>query len=159
MGAAVGLKVESLNVYDADFGYLGRQQVYLGADEVWDLECLFAGEDADVNVAPGGDFGVDQLFDALGEVGGHAFELKVHAGAEGVHVAAGYLGAVVAPDDSTEDVEGGMGPHQLIAAVPVYGAAQAGAGFRSGVAVEFVDVLAGVPADALDGVCGSVFVS
>ncbi len=49
----------------------------------------------------------------------HRLELEVHPPGERLHVAAGDRCAVIAPDDAAQDVERGVGAHQLVAPVPV----------------------------------------
>src|SRR4029077_9668628 len=53
------------------------------------------------------------------EVAAHSLELEVHPPAAGLHVAAGDERAVVAPDDTAQGVQRGVGPHQRVATSPV----------------------------------------
>ena len=48
-------------------------------------------------------------------------ELEVHPPGAGLHVAAGHLRAVVAPDDAAQRVQGGVGAHQRVAGAPTRG--------------------------------------
>ena len=67
----------------------------------------------------GRQLGVDRRLDGVDEVARHPLELEVHATRAGLHVAAGDLRAVVAPDDAAQGVERGVGPHQREPACPV----------------------------------------
>ena len=119
MGAAVGLQVEPDDL-DRPHGLdPGWQQVDLGPDQVGDCERLLAGKDVDSNVALGRQLGVHLLLDLVDELAAHPLEFEVHPAAAGLHVPAGDLRAVVAPDDAAQGVQGGVGPHQQEATRPI----------------------------------------
>src|SRR5690606_6303767 len=130
MRAAVRLEVQPFDLDDTDFFDALGQQVDLGADQVGDLEGLLAGEEFHPHRARVGDLGVDLLLDLLHQLLPHRLKLKVHAPAERFHVAAGDRCAVVPPDDTAQDVHGGMRAHQLVAAIPVEHAAHRRADLR-----------------------------
>ena len=95
-------------------------------------ERLLAGEKPNADGPGVVDLSVGEPLDLFNEVDAHLLEFEVHACGEGSHVAAGYVRAEVAPDDAAEDVEGGVGPHELVAVVPVDLAAHVAARLRSG---------------------------
>ena len=66
VGSAVGLEVQSRDVHGAYLFDLRRQEVDLGADEVWNRERFFGGQVADLDVAGGLDLFVDKPFDLVG---------------------------------------------------------------------------------------------
>ena len=63
--------------------------------------------------------GIQAFLDVPTELGGDAFEFEIHPGAPGFHVAPGDLGIELPPHHGREHVEGGVGAHQQMAAVPV----------------------------------------
>src|SRR6185369_11276785 len=117
--AAIGLEVEANDLDGPDLGDARREQVDLGPDQVRYREGLVARQDPDPDVAPGGQLRVDLRLDLADELTGHPLELEVHPPRAGLHVAAGDLGAVVAPDDPAQDVERGVGAHQQVPPQPV----------------------------------------
>ena len=64
------------------------------------------------------------------ELHGDPVEFEVHPGDPRFHVAAGHLGAEVAPDHRRQHVQGGVGAHQQVATVPVDGRRHLGPGRR-----------------------------
>ena len=135
VSAAVGLQVQAPDVNGAHFGDGGGEQVDFGADQVGVGIGVGAGHKVDGDVARLRHLGIDAGFYFAGEFGGHIFQLKVHAGGAGTHIAPGDQGAVVAPDDAAEDVQSGVGAHQQVAPLPVDDAVEGGAdgrGFGAG---------------------------
>ena len=78
-----------------------------------------------------------QLLHPGAEALGGGVELEVHAGAQGLHVAAGHRHPPLVPDDTAQDVEGGVGAHEPVAPVPVDLGRHLGAR-RGHVAVSFI---------------------
>ena len=95
------------------------EQVDLGPDQVRDGERLGPWQDRHPDVARGRQLGVDRRLDGVDEVARHPLELEVHATRSRLHVAAGHLRAVVAPDHAAQGVERGVGAHQRMPARPV----------------------------------------
>ncbi len=62
---------------------------------------------------------VEDAFHFLPELHRDALELEVHAGLAGSHVPAGDLRAVIPIDHAGQSVEGGVGPHRLVATIPI----------------------------------------
>src|SRR6056297_3409997 len=54
------------------------------------------------------------------QIGGKVLKFEVHSPLQGVHVAAGYLGTVIAPHHSAKHMHRRVGSHQLVASLPVY---------------------------------------
>ncbi len=119
VGATVGLHVQALDLHDAHLPDALRQQVDFGANKIGYLESLLARQTVDFHRPGSGHFGVDLLLHLLGEVNAHVFQLEVHAGRQRLHVAARHQCSVVAPDDTAEDVQRGVGAHQLVAVLPI----------------------------------------
>ena len=154
MSAAIGLQVKPDYVDGANLFDGGREQVDFGADEVRNLKSFVSGQCLDVDAAGGMDLFVDEFFHLFGEVDRHMLKFEVHAGAAGLHTAAGNLCAVVAPDHTTEDVQCGVGTHEQVSAFPMectlYGSADCG--HFVGCAVNFVEQLAVLPRQLFHGV-------
>ena len=151
MGAAVSLDVQPGDVDGADFLNVGRQQVDFGANQVGNLLGLFPAQVADLNGAGGGHFGVGPFRDFLSEGGAHLFQLKIHPGRAGAHIAAGNLGSIIPPDHAAKDVQGGMGSHQPIAMFPIDAAGDRRAAGRQ-IAVDAVDNFTLDPAHPGNGI-------
>src|SRR5262245_25138209 len=152
VGPAVGLEVEPDDLDRPDLLDPGREQVDLRADEVRDRERLVAGQDVDADLALGPELLVDVRLDLAHQLARHPFELEVHPAGAGLHVAAGDLRAVVAPDDAAQDMERGVGAHEKVAPRPLdLGPDRVADARRRGSRLEVVDDLAVGLARADDG--------
>ena len=49
----------------------------------------------------------------------HGLELEIHAALQRVHISAGDRRAVITEDHAAQDVQGGVGAHELVAALPI----------------------------------------
>src|SRR6185437_508440 len=133
MGAAVRLLVQADDVHDADIlGILG-DEVGCGADYVGDRERLGPGQYPHVDPPRGRDLGVAGGLDRVLEALGHHRQVKVHPGAERLHVPAGDQRPVVAEHDPAQHVQPGVGAHQRGAPLVLHRAADRGARRRDGV--------------------------
>ena len=121
VGTAVGLLVEADDVDDAQLLDRFGDEAHLGADQVGIEHRLLAGDERDLDGAGPAQLGVDPLLHHGAERLRQGVELEVHAGRERLHVPAGDRHPPLVPDDAAEDVEGGVGPHQGVPAVPVDG--------------------------------------
>ena len=77
------------------------------------------GQDCAPGSRAGRDLRVDASPRSVRRVRRHPLELEVHAARARLHVAAGHLCAVVAPDHAAQDVEGGVRAHQARTGVPI----------------------------------------
>ena len=116
---AVGLQVEADDLDRPDALDALGQQVDLGPDQVGDREGLGTRQDIDPDVAIRGKLRVHGGLDRVDQVARHRFELEVHPAGAGFHVAAGDLGAVIAPHHAAQRVERGVRAHQRQPAGPV----------------------------------------
>src|SRR5215471_12319017 len=87
--AAIGLQVQAGDLTDAHHLDPFRQQVSLGADQVWDSEGLVTWQEVDMHLAVGLDLSVDALFDLGHNVHRQTLKLKILTRAARFHCTAG----------------------------------------------------------------------
>src|SRR4051794_5621663 len=119
MGPAVGLEVEPDDLDRPNLVNPFWQKVDLRPNEIGDRERLLAWQDIDSDVPLGSKLVVDSSLDVVDEIAAHPLELEVHPTSAELHVAARDEGAVVAPDDAAQGVEGGVRSHQDVPPCPV----------------------------------------
>ena len=73
---------------------------------------------------------VDQSFNLRHKTFGEWVELKVHSCREWLHIAAGHRHSPFIPDHTTQNVQSGMGAHQLMTTLPFNLAVHRGADGR-----------------------------
>ena len=78
-----------------------------------------AGRNDDLDRPVGRQLGVHELLDPWRRSPGQRVELEVHPGRQRLHVPAGDRRAPLVPDHAAQHVQGGVGAHQRVAAVPV----------------------------------------
>jgi hypothetical protein len=119
------------------------QEIDLGADQIGDGECLLARQHGDADLAGHRQLGVDLGLDLVDQLAAHPLELEVHPARAGLHVPAGDLRPVVAPDDAAQRVECRVRPHEREAAGPIeVGDQDVTDGRRLDLRIELMDDLA-----------------
>ena len=142
MCAPVGLQVETRDLHRPHLHDAFGKQIDLRANQIWDLERLFARQNFDSYFASLPDLEIDCRFDPAHQFPAHGLEFKIHAPFQRLHVSARHFGAIITEDNPAQDVESSVSAHQFEAPLPVQGPEGGGLGRRQrlGPAEKMMDI-------------------
>ena len=119
MSAAVGLAVEANDVDDTNLLHPIRDEVHLRPDQVWIPERLLASHVENLGGIALDQFLIETPLHLEAKLNRHSVQLKVHPCLARLHIPSGDLGAEVSEDHSRKGVQGGMGLHRQVPAIPI----------------------------------------